>query len=159
MPVNAAPLSDALPQGGELPMPIYSEWDDAEKTLIFVRLEGKISSREVLAYDEQIRALLGEVTHPVDMIMDYSRQFYFDSEYAETAQKLKAFERANLRLVVWLRGEIAWALFEAFSRNYGGYPFQAAYAATEEEAYEMVRIVRGGGKIERRNPPDDPRWN
>ena len=78
-------------------MPINSEWVNPQKSLIFAKLEGKVSSQEVLAYDEQIRAMLAEVTHPVDLIMDYSRQVYFDAEYAETAQKLKAFERATLR--------------------------------------------------------------
>ena len=153
-----AALTYTTLQHDEPPMPINSEWVNPQKSLIFAKLEGKVSSQEVLAYDEQIRAMLAEVTHPVDLIMDYSRQVYFDAEYAQTAQKLKAFERANLRLVVWVQGEIAWALFEAFSREYGGYPFQAVYAATLEEAHEYVRIVSTGGKLNRRRPPDS-QWN
>lgn len=134
-------------------MPIQSGWMNEDRNLIMVRLEGKLGGAELLANDEATRLLLEEVPHPVDMILDYSRQIFFGSDYVETAEKLKAFERKNLRLVILLGSEMAWQLYEAFSRQYGGFSFQAAYAASLEEAYEFVDEVRVGRRVFVRRPP------
>lgn len=134
-------------------MPIQSGWMNEDKNLIMVRLEGKLGGAELLANDEATRQLLEAVPHPVDMILDYSRQIFFGSDYVEIAEKLKVFERKNLRLVILLGSEMAWQLYEAFSRQYGSFSFQAAYAASLEEAYALIEEARAGRKVFVRRPP------
>ena len=139
-------------------MSIQSSWMNEDRNLIMVRLEGKLGGAELLANDEETRLLLEEVPHPVDLILDYSHQIFFGSDYVETAEKLKAFERKNLRLVILLGSEMAWQLYEAFSRQYGSFSFQAAYAASLEEAYGLIEEARAGYKVFIRRPPF-AEWN
>ena len=139
-------------------MPITCRWLNDDRTLITVRLEGRIEGEDILGADASVREMMKDVTHPVDVIADYSQQIYFSPKYVETTQQLSGFERTNLRLVVFMGSEFAWALFEAYSREYGGISFQAAYAADWETAQALVEQVRAGKPLVVQ-PPPFARWN
>lgn len=139
-------------------MPITCGWMNEDRTLIRVRLEGKIEGEDILAADAEVRGMMDGVAHPVDVISDYSQQIYFSPNYVQTTQRLTGFERENLRVLVMMGSEFAWALFEAYSREYGGFAFQTAYAADWDAAQAIVQRVRTGARYTVQ-PPPFAEWN
>ncbi len=139
-------------------MPVSIQWADSDKTVIYTKLEGHAPAEELFATDILFREMLAEVDYLVDLIADYSRVVYFSPGFAETSQQLTAMEHENLRLVVFTGNRLAWELFEAYNREYGGISFQGAYAATVEDAYEIIDRVRAGEKVVIQ-PPAHNQWN
>jgi len=127
-------------------MPIEHKWLDEAHTLVLILLEGKVTAEDYYAGDARMCAMLDAVEHGVDVICDYSRQYYFAPGYAELVQKMDSLFRPNLRSAVFVGNKLSWELFNLYSTTYESMPFSFSYAETLEEAHEIIRQTRFNGR-------------
>ena len=139
-------------------MPITREWLDQDKTILYLRLQGKLKAEDFFDSDDKTIAMLDSVDHPVDLIVDYTGQHFFTPDYVQTSDQMTLIHK-NMRLVIFLGNKLAWELFDLYSRRYDkALSFSYTYAQTLEQALEIINDIRAGKRpISYR--PDSPDWN
>ncbi|MBI1258947.1 MAG: hypothetical protein GC204_15865 [Chloroflexi bacterium] len=123
-------------------MPIEHTWIDEAQTIVMIALEGKVTVEDYFAGDAHMCAMLDSVDHAVDVICDYTGQYYFAPGYADFVQKMDSLFRPNLRSAVFVGNKLGWELFHLYTLAYESMPFSFGYVETLEEAYEMIRQTR-----------------
>ena len=132
-------------------MPIECEWMNEGKTVLYIGLSGKLEAEDFLDSDVKTCAMLDSVDHPVDVIIDYTRQVYFSAKYVDTSSKM-TLDHKHMRSVIFLGNKLAWELFDVYVTQYQGVAFRYAYAATMEKAYELIDQIRIETRLEGRRP-------
>jgi len=128
-------------------MPIEYQWIDEEQTLVLVSLTGKVTIEDFYAGDVRLCAMLDSVTHPVDMISDYTGRNYFAAGYGDRVQKMDSLFRPNLRFTIFVGSKILVELFDLYNTTHEPVAFQYGYAETVEEARERITQMRAEERL------------
>lgn len=139
-------------------MSITHEWYDETKNLVVITLRGRVEYEEYYAGDERMCAMLDSVDHPVDVICDYSHQFYFAPGYGSLMKDMVSIFRPNLRSAIFVGNKFAWELFDTFTKYFKEVDFICTYEETMEQAQLVLDQIRAGIPIEAPHP-SDPSWN
>ncbi len=129
-----------MPWGWSLPIKI--EWADQDKTIIYARTEGRTEHEEFVAAVQAGRGLLASVSHPVDVIYDHRKQFFFTPGLLKTAQEVHSYRFQNLRFVVFVGRNLAWEIPQVFAHRFGNMPYRFTVVDTPEEAYKVIHRIR-----------------
>jgi hypothetical protein len=124
---------------------------DENRTVLYIRLDGKLTAGDFLDSDNQTIAMFDSVDHPVDVIIDYTGQVYFSGDYVDTTNKL-TLDHPNMRSVIFIGNKLGWELFDLYVTQYKKVAFRYTYAPTLEDALELIRQLRAELKIESRRP-------
>ena len=134
-------------------MPIEHQWMDDAHTLVVITLEGKVTAEDYYAGDARMCAMLDSVDHSVDVICDYSRQYYFGPGYAERVKKMESLFRPNLRSAIFVGTKLSWELFDLYTSTFEAVPFKYTYTETLQEARELIAEIRFEERLIERRPP------
>ena len=128
-------------------MPIDYQWLDEGQTLVLVTLTGKVAVEDFYTGDIRLCAMLDSVTHPVDMISDYTGRNFFAAGFGERVQKMDSLFRANLRFTIFVGSKLLLELFDLYNVTHEPVAFQYAYAETVGEARERITQMRAEERL------------
>lgn len=81
-------------------MPVTMTWDNAEKTIIRVTIEGQWDVNDLHRLINQAPSMMNEVTHSVDGIFDFSRSTSTPTSALMTLSRMEATYNDRQRLFI-----------------------------------------------------------
>lgn len=122
-------------------MPVTAAWDNADKTCILMTYIGAWTWDEIYQVTDEIKLLMEEVRHKVDIIQDWSRSTSIPPNGLSHAKNLidKRHPRTGTIVLVGVNS-VFMALWNVLGKLYGfiirKYPFYFAHSI--EEAREIL---------------------
>ncbi|MBZ0280208.1 MAG: hypothetical protein K8L97_05675 [Anaerolineae bacterium] len=122
-------------------MPVTVEWDNAEKTIVRMRMIGKWTWDEAYNAQKEGDALINSVTYPVCAIIDLRESGGVPLSAMSNARSMSAKQNSRVKMTVFLGANTLFvSLWNVFSKVYTVFvtrhPF--AFAKTIEESHAIL---------------------
>lgn len=120
-------------------MPIYLEWGNPEKTILFQYVRGEWTLADTYAMLDDCETMLAAVPHCVDIIADLTHSRFSSGNLLSALSRIHHAHPRNIGLVVAVNADgYLRALAEAGEKLWPGSTENIRYAGSLEAAYTLL---------------------